>query len=103
MTLRERDSTTQVRVPVDEVSSLVLRLATEQVAWEVVAAKWPMVGAPEAAQAASTVTAEGLNRRCGRFSRPAQPIPVKVITEGDGRRCGHFSRPAELVQRPATQ
>eukprot|EP00958_Prasinococcus_capsulatus_P011578 scaffold1146_cov399-Prasinococcus_capsulatus_cf.AAC.67 len=47
-TLRERDSTAQVRVPVAEIAPLVRQLVDGAVAWEAVAAKYPSVEARSA-------------------------------------------------------
>jgi len=46
VTLRERDSMTQVRVPVAEVAQVVRKLVDSQLSWEEVAAKYPQQRAP---------------------------------------------------------
>jgi glycyl-tRNA synthetase len=41
VTLRERDSTNQIRVKMDEIASLVLKLTNEEMTWEEALAKYP--------------------------------------------------------------
>merc|ERR1719309_1425197 len=48
VTLRERDTTTQVRIPVDEVAETLRKLSTGKLSWETVAAKFPKFEAQEA-------------------------------------------------------
>jgi len=48
VTLRERDTTSQVRIPVDEVAETLRKLSTGKLSWETVAAKFPKFEAQEA-------------------------------------------------------
>jgi glycyl-tRNA synthetase len=41
VTLRERDSTIQVRVPVSEIASMLASLTNGSLKWEAVVAKYP--------------------------------------------------------------
>lgn len=47
VTLRERDSTTQLRLPADDVADLLMRLSNGSATWEEAAAKYPAVTAKE--------------------------------------------------------
>ncbi|CAN0038986.1 unnamed protein product [Ectocarpus fasciculatus] len=91
VTLRERDSMTQIRMPLADVAPLVARLVTEEVAWKECTSKYPVVreeagdsaSPAAAAAAASAKTAAGgsalttESTPCGMFSRPTTPIEVK--------------------------
>jgi glycyl-tRNA synthetase len=78
VTLRERDSTVQIRLPKDCVSQLIFDIVHGRTDWEETKSKYPIVsvddegdGAPIAATGAKTVV-ETTSR--GSFSRPAEKI-----------------------------
>ncbi|CAN0421571.1 unnamed protein product, partial [Hapterophycus canaliculatus] len=80
VTLRERDSMTQIRMPMVDVAPLVARLVTEDATWEECTSKYPVVREDAAASSTkadseSSLTTE--NTPCGIFSRPKDPIQVK--------------------------
>ncbi|CAM9565940.1 unnamed protein product [Ectocarpus sp. 12 AP-2014] len=89
VTLRERDSMTQIRMPMADVAPLMARLVTEEAAWKECTSKYPVVreeagdSTSAAAAAASVKTAAGgsalttESTPCGMFSRPTTPIQVK--------------------------
>ncbi|CAN0203845.1 unnamed protein product, partial [Scytosiphon promiscuus] len=84
VTLRERDSMTQIRMPMDDVAPLVARLVTEETTWKACTSKFPVVREEAAAAAAATSTkvdsGSSLTTEstpCGMFSRPKDPIQVK--------------------------
>jgi len=74
VTIRERDSMVQVRLPKDEVTHVVFAIVHKRMTWEDVLKKYPVVqvdegegNAPAAAASGATVVVS--NSR-GRFSRP---------------------------------
>jgi glycyl-tRNA synthetase len=75
VTLRERDSTRQVRMPKSEVTPSVFAIVHNKLTWEQMKQKYPMVqvddgeGTPAAETAASATVVENTGR--GTFSRPA--------------------------------
>jgi len=78
VTVRERDSMTQIRVGIDKLSDLIYQLTTGRMLWEeaeksyeVVYSAAPKLPAPAAAAAASGPLSTSA---CLRFSRPAVPI-----------------------------
>lgn len=82
VTLRERDSMTQIRMPLSDVAPLVARLVREEATWkEDCLSKYPIVreeGEDAGAVAGdenATMVIE--NTPCGSFSRPKTPIQVK--------------------------
>jgi len=80
VTLRERDSTAQVRVPVDELPRLVAEYVAEKWTWADAMQRWPVVSwgedalgnKIEAPETAAVVEDTGR----GRFHRPQVPIAV---------------------------
>mmetsp|Transcript_17950 Transcript_17950/g.20745 ORF Transcript_17950/g.20745 Transcript_17950/m.20745 type:complete len:713 (+) Transcript_17950:178-2316(+) len=78
VTLRERDSTTQIRLPKSDVPSLIFDFVHSRTTWEKAMSKYPVVTVDEdgnsnsaKAPGAKTVV-KGTSR--GKFSRPAEPI-----------------------------
>jgi glycyl-tRNA synthetase len=71
VTLRERDSMGQVRIPLADISGVVADLANGVRPWSDVAASYP---AQKEAGAVAPTVVEGADRRYGRFARPAVPI-----------------------------
>ena len=85
VTLRERDSSAQVRMPIADVPGVLRAIVDEAGTWAAVMARYPVVttgeaggdaaagggAAPSATAAAVTVESHGLR---GKFSRPAVPI-----------------------------
>lgn len=81
VTIRERDSMVQVRVPKSEVTSIVFGIVHKRMTWENVLEKYPVVtvddgegGGATAAAPAATTAATGktvvVSNSRGRFSRP---------------------------------
>ena len=50
VTLRERDTMSQVRIPLDEIADVVRSLAYNKIEWEEVAAKYPKFEQQEASK-----------------------------------------------------
>ncbi len=77
VTLRERDSTVQIRLPKDEISRLIFDIVHGRTNWEEAKTKYPVVTVDEegkgeaAAPGAKTVVEESSR---GKFSRPAEKI-----------------------------
>lgn len=78
VTLRERDSTVQIRLPKDEISRLIFDIVHGRTNWEEAKTKFPIVtvdeegkGEAAAAPGAKTVVEESSR---GKFSRPAEKI-----------------------------
>lgn len=76
VTIRERDSMVQVRLPKSEVAPVIFGIVHKKMTWEQVAKKFPVVqvddgegNAPVAESAESKTVVESNSR--GRFSRPA--------------------------------
>ena len=76
VTLRERDSTLQIRLPKQEVTPLIYGIVHKKSSWEEAKKKHPLVqvdegeGATVAPPATKSATVVESNSR-GRFSRPA--------------------------------
>jgi glycyl-tRNA synthetase len=77
VTLRERDSCLQIRIPKDDVTPLIYDMCHGRTSWEKATQKYPMVqensedsSSPETTEAATVV--ESTSR--GSFSRPAKSI-----------------------------
>jgi glycyl-tRNA synthetase len=77
VTVRERDSCIQIRLPKKEVSNIIHAIVHKRMTWEQVKQKYPVVQvdegegtAPAAAAAGGAKTVVVSNSR-GRFSRPA--------------------------------
>ena len=74
VTLRERDSTRQVRIPKSEITPSIFAIVHNRLTWEQLTKKYPMVtvdegeGTSTEAAGAKTVV---VNTGRGRFSRPA--------------------------------
>jgi glycyl-tRNA synthetase len=78
VTMRERDSTLQVRLPKEDVTMIIFKIVHKKMDWEQIKAKYPMVqvddgegatdGAPAAEAPGATTKVEATSR--GRFSRP---------------------------------
>jgi glycyl-tRNA synthetase len=75
VTIRERDSMVQVRLPKDDVTSVVFGIVHKKMSWEDVTKKYPVVqvdegegNAPPAADTAAKTVVVTNSR--GRFSRP---------------------------------
>ena len=80
VTLRERDSTVQIRLPKDEISRLIFDIVHSRTCWEDAKSKYPVVyvdedgdgkGTAQSDSGAKTVI-EATSR--GTFTRPAQSI-----------------------------
>eukprot|EP00499_Haloplacidia_sp_CaronLabIsolate_P015083 CAMPEP_0196775576 /NCGR_PEP_ID=MMETSP1104-20130614/4107_1 /TAXON_ID=33652 /ORGANISM="Cafeteria sp., Strain Caron Lab Isolate" /LENGTH=734 /DNA_ID=CAMNT_0042145745 /DNA_START=12 /DNA_END=2216 /DNA_ORIENTATION=- len=93
VTVRERDSMEQIRVPVEEVPSLLASLVSGSMQWSTARTHYPVALSSEAA--AAVADAAG----AGDTERPASASDVRlsqaVVVTGLDRRCGRFSRPAE--------
>jgi glycyl-tRNA synthetase len=81
VTIRERDSMIQVRLPKKEVPHVIYDIVHSRMTWDQVMKKYPVVqvdegeGAPEvAAPAASGAKTVIETTSRGRFSRPADPV-----------------------------
>uniref|UniRef100_A0A7R9W8N5 Anticodon-binding domain-containing protein n=1 Tax=Pseudictyota dubia TaxID=2749911 RepID=A0A7R9W8N5_9STRA len=77
VTLRERDSMVQVRLPKEEVTKLIFDVVHGKSTWEKIKDKYPVVSVSEdggavAADAGAKTVVEGTAR--GKFSRPAEKI-----------------------------
>jgi glycyl-tRNA synthetase len=77
VTLRERDSTTQIRLPKDDVTRLIFDIVHNRTNWEEAKRKYPIVSVDE----------EGTGS-----SKPAGGV---IVIEKNSR--GAFSRPAEKI------
>jgi len=78
VTLRERDSTVQIRLPADEIPRLIFDIVHSRTCWEEAKSKYPVVtvdedgkGSAPSDSGAKTVI-EATSR--GKFTRPAQSI-----------------------------
>lgn len=81
VTVRERDSTVQIRLAKEDVTSLIFAFVHKTMTWEQATHKYPIVTVEEGDEtsgaAAPLATAENcstvvVNTGRGRFSRPAQ-------------------------------
>jgi len=77
VTLRERDSTVQVRLPREEVTKLIFEIVHGKTTWEKIKEKHPIVRVGDEGEAApveggAKTVVEGTIR--GKFSRPAEKI-----------------------------
>lgn len=80
VTIRERDSMIQVRLPKKDVTPVIYDIVHNRMTWDQVIKKYPVVqvdegegvAAPSADMAAATTVVETTSR--GRFSRPAEAI-----------------------------
>ena len=79
VTLRERDSTRQIRMPKSEITPSIFAIVHNKLTWEQLVKKYPLVqvedgeggAGAEGAPAAPTVV---VNTGRGRFSRPAATV-----------------------------
>ena len=77
VTLRERDSTRQVRIPKADVATSLFAIVHNKLTWEQMKKKYPMVhvdegeGAGAASEETSGATTVVVNTGRGTFSRPA--------------------------------
>lgn len=78
VTLRERDSTVQVRLPKDQIPNLLFDIVHGRTDWEATKEKFPMVAVDDEGNAA-----------------PADVAGAKTVVESTSR--GKFSRPAEKI------
>jgi glycyl-tRNA synthetase len=77
VTLRERDTCAQVRLPIAKVAETMRALVNESLRWADVVAKYGLVAPAaegEAAPEAAPVVVEGKERNYGRFSRPSMAL-----------------------------
>mmetsp|Transcript_27172 Transcript_27172/g.40132 ORF Transcript_27172/g.40132 Transcript_27172/m.40132 type:complete len:701 (-) Transcript_27172:84-2186(-) len=74
VTIRERDSCTQIRIPKDEVTKLIFAFVNKKMSWEEATRKYPIVAVSDEEEQ-STAKANG---------------PVKVVDSGRGK----FHRPS---------
>ena len=82
VTLRDRDSTLQIRLPKSDVTGLIFAFVHDKMTWEKATKKYPIVKVEEESTSestaisqvgsSSTTVVEKSNR--ASFSRPAQPI-----------------------------
>ena len=79
VTIRERDSMTQIRLPKSEVTSIIFGIVHKRMNWEKVAQKYPSVQVDDGEGNVSAAGAETSGAKTvvvsnsrGRFSRPAQ-------------------------------
>jgi len=108
VTLRERDSTAQVRLPAADVPSVVRAMVVDGVAWQVATAGFTVVkaaaddaeGGAAAAPPPSALRAPGAPATAGGLTLPAagktMTGTVGVTFEGGARPFGRFARPADL-------
>lgn len=77
VTLRERDSTTQIRLPKDDVTRLIFDIVHNRTNWEEAKKKYPVVIVDEEGTGASKATGGAVvieKTSRGAFSRPAETI-----------------------------
>jgi glycyl-tRNA synthetase len=71
VTLRERDSTVQIRLPKVDVTRLIFDIVHSRTTWEEAKKKYPVVSVDDEGNASQQV---GTTVVCGAFSRPAEQI-----------------------------
>ena len=78
VTIRERDSMIQVRLPKEEITPVIFAIVHKKMSWEDVSKKYPVVQVDEgegkavaAAESKSTAKTVVVSNSRGRFSRPA--------------------------------
>lgn len=76
VTLRERDSTLQIRLPKDEVTHSIFAIVHNKLTWEDMTKKYPIVQVDDGEGATSAAANSGaptvvVNTGRGTFSRPA--------------------------------
>jgi glycyl-tRNA synthetase len=71
VTLRERDSTVQIRLPKVDVTRLIFDIVHSRTTWEEAKKKYPVVSVDDEGNASQQV---GATVVCGAFSRPAEQI-----------------------------
>ena len=81
MTIRERDSMEQVRIPISHVSSILASLVNETSTWANVSAKYPVV----------TAASEGDGEEPAKVTKTEEQVKPLII---DNQRRAMFSRPA---------
>lgn len=75
VTLRERDSTVQIRLPKSDVTRLIFDIVHSRTTWEEVMKKYPVVTVNEDGEAEKQVGATVIEKTSrGAFSRPAEKI-----------------------------
>jgi len=93
VTLRDRDSCTQVTVPVAEVASLIADLSAGKAVWADMLARFPLCEASEKAAAVGGAGAAPASTPVAAAAA-APAAPASVVVEGKDRVCGRFSRPS---------
>lgn len=96
VTLRERDSMEQVRIPMVDVADVVFQLSNELTSWPEVRSEYPVIKSVQDAAAAAAGAASGAD------AAPAAPSPTgagihSLTVVGAERRCGRFARPIEAI------
>ena len=76
VTLRERDSTRQVRIPKSEITPSIFGIVHNKITWDQLTKKYPLVQVDEGDGASASAEASGaktvvVSTGRGRFSRPA--------------------------------
>jgi glycyl-tRNA synthetase len=92
VTVRERDSMSQVRVPIQQLVSLIQQLVAETLSWETVMSRWPVVktGGEDEGDEDEGATA------AASASAAADQSNSQVVLERSFR--GKFSRPNPLYK-----
>lgn len=103
VTLRERDTCSQIRLPMTDVPKVIRSLCDETTTWEHYASIYPVITTGETAKVPSNVSATapvpggGQSSNAGsNSSKTSSAGTVGVVVEGKDRNYGRFSRPADL-------
>ena len=91
VTLRERDSTAQVRVPIADLAPLLLGIVAELTGWADALAKYPLVSAGDADTGA------------GDAAPAAKPAAPKPAAKPPRRQGGQAGAGAQAVAKPAAK
>lgn len=97
VTLRERDSMEQVRVPMADVADVVFQLSNELTAWAEVRNDYPVIKTVEDAAAAAAGASAGTAAAAAAGPTPTGAGIHSLTVVGTERRCGRFARPVEPI------
>ena len=94
MTLRERDTCAQIRVPCADVPARLVELCAMRITFRELMDVYPVVttGEDKLPSAAAAAAAGG-----GGGAAPPAPPAAATVVEGADRPSGHFSRPAVAI------
>jgi hypothetical protein len=104
VTIRERDTCAQIRVPIDDVVAVVRSLVEEAATWASYMSKYPVVttGEDKAASAGASTDASALKGAAPAAAKDATVAStasvgtVGIVVEGKDRLYGRFSRPVTI-------